>query len=355
MRRTILAAVLALIIIPAYATNTPNPCGNSGNNCNPDPPTTVTGEQNQAQDQLQGQLQGQAQGQGQGQIATGGAATGGTGVGLGVGVGLGGRGGAGGHAAGGAGGAGGNVDANIKGNNSLDSNIRNNNDSNAVATGGTSNAGAISGSQSAANVGDTTATGGAGGNSDSTAVAAGGAGGSADNAVSVDASNRSSTRNNVFVAGDLPGNSMVIAPGASVTVAGDQTCGMLQEKVEIPVYQWDKKGKRRWQVGTDEDVRPVFVNGVQKVFDVQPKPNGGYYKLGSHVTYALAAKGNSNGSQFGAQAGSAGGFGGIAYGRASSYSEVGVKIIIRSCLVEDVDPTPVLPVIEFSEPRTPRG
>lgn len=184
------------------------------------------------------------------------------------------------------------------------------------------------------------------------------AGGSANGVVTVDAADRSSTsynnstRVNTFVPGDLPTNAMVIAPGASVTVAGDQACGVLATKVQIPVYQWDKKGKNKVQVGWDEDIAPyVDANGVTQEYLTKPMPNGGYYLVGSHITYAFGSYGSSNASQLGLQGGGGGGYGGLSFGSGRSYSQVGTRVIIRPCIADRVE----VPVIQFREPRVPRG
>lgn len=354
MKKYLLIALL-LAAMPAIATTPPNPCGNHGNNCNPDPPTTpVTHEQNQ--DQIQGQAQGQGQGQGQAQSATG----------TGVGIGTGGAGGDGGH--GGTGGSGGSaVAAGGSGGYSQSSvgDVASTSQSGASvgvgdvgstseATGGTSSAGALSnasnGDQSLSGTQTTDVANGSASNSGATA----------NGTVNVDAADRSSTsyssRTNVFVPGDLPANAMTIAPGATITVAGDKECGVLLTKVRIPVYQWDKKGKTKREVGYDEDVAPfVDANGVQIDFQRVDTGNGGYYLRGSHATYIASTYGSSTSSQLGLQGYGPGGGGGISAGKGSSYSQAGVRIVIRPCISSVVESAQQLPAIQFREPRVPRG
>ena len=300
MKKYLLLALL-LAAAPAYATH----CDNGGvwPKCEtpkpPTPPTTQPPSNHNEQNQTNGQSQGQSQGQGQGQSqrATGGSSrSNSTATGTGYG-------GAGGH-----GGAGGN----------------------AAATGG--------------NVGDTSsasrsnATGGYSGGNRLSNGSASTSGASANGEVNVDTSDRSVTnvqgaRNNFFAPGDLPSNAMNIVAGAYITTAGDKECGVLVTKVRTPVYQWDKKGKHKREVGYDEDVAPfIDANGVQ--IDYQPvyTGNGEGYMRGSHVTYVLGSSGGSNSSQLGLQGYAAGGGGGLSWGNGSAYSQAGVRLIVRPCI-----------------------
>lgn len=307
--RHLLAAFLAFAILPAFATSKPPVTP---------PPANPPGS---SSDQKQDQNQGQHQGQGQNQTAKGG-----TGIGIA-------------KAQGGAGGSGGSATA-------------------AGGTGGTatsgSASGAVSGSSSGVSLGDVGSSSAAGaysgGNSlqnDSASSSGAYSGGSSANGVvSVDAADRSSTsishRSNVFIPGDLPANAMTIAPGAYITVAGDTECGVLQTKVQVPVYQWNKRGTKQVQVGVDHELAPVFdANGVQKLYDVVRKDNGGYYEVGSHVTYVFSTKGSANSSQLGLQGGGGGGYGGVSLGSGRSYSEAGTHVVIRSCIARSFDPAPV--------------
>lgn len=367
--KTLLALTLLCVCNIALATNPPNPCGNHGNNCNPTTPTTpVTGEQQQDQNQHQSNQQGQGQGQAQNATGTG------TGLGVGVGYGTGGDSSSvanGGHATGGnalsgsqsgatsgsLSGVQGSGNADVRTNTtigpvgstsasgSLSGAAASNGDqSTSVRNGSESSSGAVSGDVSGTNTNTTSSTGGTS---------------SANGIVSVDAADRSSTtyqnstRVNTFIPGDLPSNAMTIAPGASITVAGDQACGVLVSKVEIPVYQWNKRGTKKVQVGYDEDVVPYKdASGVQQDYQTVNLPNGGYYLRGNHVTYVLSTQGSSTSSQLGLQGGGSGGYGGLSFGSGRSYSQAGVRVIIRPCIAEKVD---ALPVIEYSKPRIPRG
>lgn len=374
LKNYVLAACIVMFALPAFATSTPNPCGNSGNNC--DTGGDSTSEQDQNQDQNQHQSNQQGQGQDQAQTASG------------TGVGYGGEGGtalSGSNSQSGAtadvrttigpvGSTSGALSGSLSG-------ASNGDQSTDVSNGSTSLSGSNSGgnllsngSASTASTGDQTVrnandlsqnaisgatNGDVSGTNTSTTTSAGGTS-SANGVVSVDAADRSSTqynnstRVNTFIPGNLPTNAMAIAPGAAITVAGDQTCGALATKVQIPVYQWDKKGRNKVLVGYDEDVAPYTdANGVQQDFQTVYTPDGGYYLRGSHVTYVLSTYGSSNSSQLGLQGGSAGGYGGLSYGSGRSYSQAGAKIIIRSCIADRVAPAP--PVIEFREPRVPRG
>jgi hypothetical protein len=349
MKNYLLIALL-LAAGPAIATTPPNPCGNHGNNCDPDPPTTTPVPNEQNQGQLQGQAQGQ--GQGQGQIATGGN---GTGIGLGGSGGAGGQGGSatGGSAQGGAGGTATSGSASGAVSGSL-SGVQGSGNASLGDVGSTSAADALSnasnGDQSLSGTQTTDVANGSASNSGATA----------NGTVNVDAADRSSTRysnrTNVFVPGDLPANAMTIAPGATITVAGDTQCGVLLTKVRIPVYQWDKKGKTKREVGYDEDVAPfVDANGVQIDFQRVDTGNGGYYLRGSHATYIASTYGSSTSSQLGLQGYGPGGGGGISAGKGSSYSQAGVRIVIRPCISSVMDPVEQLPLIQFKEPRVPRG
>ena len=371
MKKFLLTALL-MAATSAFATTPPNPCGNHGNNC--DPPTTPTNPSNHnEQNQTNGQSQGQSQGQGQaqGQTATGGASrSDATAVGTGYG-GAGGTGGAGGH-----GGAGG--DANVG--DVQSSSAAQGGHSRSSATGGTSLSSSESGvsdSGNSASVSGATANGtntsnntnrlsngsesnsGASANGTNTNQLSNGSTSTSNGVVSVDAADRSSTqynnstRVNTFIPGDLPSNAMTIAPGAHITVAGDTECGVLQQKVQVPVYQWNKRGTKKVQVGVDEDLAPVLdSNGVQIDYQTVYTGDGGYYLRGSHVTYVLSTQGSSNSSQLGLQGGGGGGYGGVSYGSGRSYSQAGAKMVIRSCIAERV-PAPA--VIQFAEPRVPRG
>lgn len=180
----------------------------------------------------------------------------------------------------------------------------------------------------------------------------------------MDTSDRSVTNiegSNFFAPGDLPANAMNIVAGSYITTAGDTECGVLVSKIQVPVYQWDKKGKKKRQVGYDEDVQPMLdANGVQ--IDYQPvyTGEGEGYMRGSHVTYVLYGKGNSNSSQFGAQGYAPGGGGGISYGKGNAYSEGGTKIIIRPCIAYKFSPKPVAkpvvrrPVVKKRKPAVRR-
>jgi hypothetical protein len=191
-------------------------------------------------------------------------------------------------------------------------------------------------------------------------------GSSADNSggnssVGVDASDRSTThisnRSNVFVPGDLPTNAMTIAPGASITVAGDTGCGVLQTKVQTPVYQWNKRGTKKVQVGVDEDLAPVVdTNGRQVDYETVQTGDGGYYLRGSHVTYVLSTQGSANSSQLGLQGGGAGGYGGLSFGSGRSYSQAGARLIIRSCIAARFEPKLAVATVMTTAPavrRTP--
>lgn len=315
-------ALLALLLFasPVFATTPPNPCGNHGNNC--DPPTTG-GSNEQDQNQQQGQAQGQ--GQGQGQIATGGN---GTGVGVGLG-GSGGQGGTGGQALA-TGGSVGDTTSLAQGGNSRSN-----------ATGGDSSSDSRSGVSDSGN--SLSSSGAYSGGNNLANDSASTSGASANGVVNVDAADRSSTsyssRTNVFVPGDLPANAMTIAPGATITVAGDKQCGVLLTKVRIPVYQWDKKRKHKVEVGYDEDVAPyVDANGVQLDYQRVETGDGGYYLRGSHATYLASTYGSASSSQLGLQGYGPGGGGGISAGKGSSYSQAGVRILIRPCIADRVGP-----------------
>jgi hypothetical protein len=356
MKKYLLIALL-LGAVPAIATTPPNPCGNHGNNCDPDPPTTTPGNQSQTQSNDQGQQQN-ATGTGTGIAVAGGGAA---------------------NAAGGAGGAGGHGGTAVAGGGSATGGSAQGGAGGTATSGSASGAisGSLSGVQGSGNasLGDVGSTSAAvalsnASNGDqslsgtqTTDVANGSAsnsGATANGTVNVDAADRSSTRysnrTNVFVPGDLPANAMTIAPGATITVAGDQQCGVLLTKVRIPVYQWDKKGKTKREVGYDEDVAPfVDANGVQIDFQRVDTGNGGYYLRGSHATYIASTYGSSTSSQLGLQGYGPGGGGGISAGKGNSYSQAGVRIVIRPCISSVVDPVQQLPLIQFSEPRVPRG
>lgn len=345
-----LLLILMLIAGPVFATGNHTkpkcPTGYTGTypNCKPpQPPTTQPpgnwwNENHNANtnNNSNTQGQGQAQGQHQGQTATGGRSNA-TGTGIGVG------------GAGGAGGAGGSV-----GN---------------VGSASTSHGGSVGNtSATGGSVGDTRATGGSadsastsssGGNTLSNGSASQS---SANGVVNVDTSDRSvthvagsRTNINTFIPGDLPSNAMTIAPGAYITTAGDTNCGVLQTKVQVPVYQWNKKGTKKRQVGFDEDLAPVFdSNGVQIDYQTVYTGDGGYYLRGSHVTYVLSTQGGSNSSQLGLQGYAAGGGGGLSYGNGNSYSQGGAKLLIRSCIAARVSPKPVAPRPAARRPVTRR-
>ena len=326
-----LILLLMLFASPAFATYCTNGATNypkCDNNKPPEPPTKDPNwwqENHNENTNSNTQGQGQAQGQHQGQTATGGT---------GVGIGVGGQGGRGGN-----GGAGGSVGDTSSSSVSHGGNSRSN------ATGGTSSSTATGG-LSSSTVGDTTATGGYSGGNRLNNDSQSNSGASANGVVNVDTSDRSSTnvRSNVFIPGDLPSNAMTIAPGAYITVAGDTQCGVLQAKIQVPVYQWNKRGTKKVIVGYDEDLAPVFdSNGTQIDYQIVYTGDGGYYMRGSQVTYVLTTKGSSNSAQFGAQGYAAGGGGGISAGAGRSYSEGGAKMIIRSCIAYKVSPKPVAP------------
>ena len=330
--------ILALLFFtaPAFATRCTNGATNypkCDNNKPPEPPTKDPNwwqENHNENTNSNTQGQGQAQGQHQGQTATGGT---------GVGIGVGGQGGRGGN-----GGAGGSVGDTSSSSVSHGGNSRSN------ATGGTSSSTATGG-LSSSTVGDTTATGGYSGGNRLNNDSQSNSGASANGVVSVDTSDRSVTnvagsRTNVntFIPGDLPTNAMTIAPGAYITVAGDTQCGVLQAKIQVPVYQWNKRGTKKVIVGYDEDLAPVFdSNGTQIDYQTVYTGDGGYYMRGSQVTYVLTTKGSSNSAQLGLQGYAAGGGGGLSAGSGRSYSEGGAKMIIRSCIAYKVSPKPVAP------------
>ena len=332
--------ILALLLFsaPVFATGNHKKCpdGYTGTypNCvKPQPPTKDPNwwqENHNENTNSNAQGQGQAQGQHQGQTATGGT---------GVGVGVGGQGGRGGN-----GGAGGSVG------DTSSSSVSHGGSSRSNATGGTSSSTATGG-LSSSTVGDTNATGGYSGGNRLNNDSQSNSGASANGVVNVDTSDRSvtnvagsRTNINTFIPGDLPSNAMTISPGAYITTAGDTDCGVLQTKIQVPVYQWNKKGTKKRQVGYDEDLAPVFdSNGVQIDYQTVYTGNGGYYLRGSHVTYVLSTQGGSNSSQLGLQGGGGGGYGGLSYGSGNSYSQGGAKIIIRSCIASRHEPKPVAP------------
>ncbi len=295
MKRYLIAAALLLVSSSAFATYCPPGTDHAGqgkpyypNNCN-DPPAPPSNP-----------------GTKQGQTANG---YGGTGVGIGVG-GAGGQGGKGGNATGGkVSGSGNSRNAN-----------RNSNNNAATSTSGATSASGVDASGNSLN--------------------------------QLDLSDRStsSVRSNVFIPGDLPGNAMNIAPGAFITTAGDTECGVLLTKIRTPIYQWDKKGKKKHEAGYDEDVIPyVDANGVQVDYQRVDTGDGGYYLRGSHVTYVLATAGGSASSQLGLQGGGGGGYGGVSYGSGAAYSQAGVRILIRPCIAARVAAKP--PVVKAWKPR----
>lgn len=303
---------------PTYATGN-HTCEYGGKypHCNtaPKPPTPTS---NVDINPLQNQSQYQGQNQGQHQTANGGSGGHSTSVATGTGgTGYGGQGGAGGRSDSTSGAA-----SNATGGSATGGSVGTvSSGSNAVAQGGYSGGNNLSNgsnSRSAATTGASTANG------------------------VVDVSDHSRTNINTFIPGDLPANAMTIAPGAYITTASDQSCGMLQQKIEVPVYQWNKRGTKKVQVGVDHELAPVYVNGVQQVYQIVPKANGGYYELGSYVTYVLSTKGSSTSSQLGAQGYGAGGGGGISFGSGRSYSEPGTHVIIRSCVRGDYNPKPIV-------------
>lgn len=167
-----------------------------------------------------------------------------------------------------------------------------------------------------------------------------------NNQVGVDTSDRSTSinnsRSNVFIPGELPSNALTIAPSSNIMLAADNECGVLQQKVEIPVYQWNKRGTKKVQVGVDEDLAPVFINGVQTDYQRVDTGNGQYYLRGSHITYAFNTQGSSSSSQLGLQGGGGAGYGGVSYGSGRAYSQAGVKLIIRSCVAFKSTPPDVM-------------
>lgn len=319
----LIACLVAAIPMAADVGATGNktcPTGTTGKypDCKPTPPPTSGGSSNQQQDQSQHQ----GQGQGQGQVANGGA--GGSGLGVATAVGHGGS------ATGGAGGQGGQGGLG--------------------GTGGSSRSNAAGGNATGGSVGDTSSSSSSssGGNRLSNGSASE-SGASANGFVSVDASDRSSihnsTRSNVFVPGDLPSNAMNIVAGSYITTAGDTECGVLVRKVQKPVYQWNKKGTKKREVGFTEDIEPYLdANGIaidyQPVYTNDAKTEG--YMRGSHVTYAFAGAGGSNSSQLGLQGYSAGGGGGLSFGSGSAYSQAGALLIVRPCIAFKFEPKPAV-------------
>lgn len=308
---------LTLLSAPAFATgNHKCPDGYTGTYPNCVKPPVVTPDPKPSQTQTNNQNQGQAQGQGQGQGQA-------------------------------------QTSSNRNSN-------RNNNAANATggssrsnATGGNATSGSLSGvsgsGNSRTNV-DASSTNSLSNDSasvsgsDATAYSGANSGGNQFDASDHSVTNVQGSRTNVFVPGDLPANAMTIAPGAYITVAGDHECGVLQTKVQVPVYQWNKRGTKKTLVGYDEDLAPVFdSNGVQIDYQTVYTGNGGYYLRGSHVTYVLSTKGSSNSAQFGAQGYGSGGGGGLSFGSGRSYSEAGTKVIIRSCIAARVEAKPVVP------------
>lgn len=337
-RYTIIA--LALLASPAFAT-----CPPGDNRPYPEclkppvvtPPTTPPSNHNE-QGQEQGQQQGQAQGQaqGQGQIATGGTGTGiGVGIGQGGSGGAGGQGGAGGNAgafsssAGGAGGRGGSSDQSqnaFSGANNVTD----------VSTG----ASAFSDQTSSQAVTNTN-----GGNT--TSSSADGSG-NADVSIGGDRYEGSQT---VFQAA-MPSAPPVFGPGSVAQVSYGQ-CGPY-----MGVSSEDVQGTyiglfRKQQIYLGRSDRIVEYNGES--FRQKRFPDGRWYLEGQRAvrtTTVLNVSGSRQVSLGGGDTG--GGYGQAGVGGGSSMQRLVTQIDREPC-VAYIEQATQVPVIEFKEPRVPRG
>lgn len=324
-RYTILA--LALVASPAFAT-----CPPGDNRPYPDclkppvvTPPTPTQTQTGSLEQNQGQAQGQAQGQGQGQIATGGS---GTGIGLGVGQG----------GAGGQGGASSAIAAGGKGGSSDQSQIAFSGANNVtdVSTG----ASAFSDQTSSQAVTNTN-----GGNT--TASSADGSG-NADVTIGGDQYEGSQT---VFQAA-MPSAPPVFGPGSVAQVSYGQ-CGPY-----MGVSSEDVQGTyiglfRKQQIYLGRSDRIVEYNGES--FRQKRFPDGRWYLEGQRAvrtTTVLNVSGSRQVSLGGGDTG--GGYGQAGVGGGSSMQRLVTQIDREPC-VAYIEQAAQVPVIEFKEPRVPRG
>lgn len=343
MKNYLLIALL-LAAAPAIATtNPPNPCGNHGNNCNPDPPTTsnpVTNEQNQ------GQLQGQAQGQGQNQTATGG-----TGTGIGVGIGQGGS-ATGGSAQGGTGGtatsgsAAGAVSGSLSG-------VQGSGNASLGDVGSTSAAGALSnasnGDQSLS--GTQTVANTNGGNQTASGASADGSGNS-DTAVTISGDSYNTEGSSFVYQAAMPPAPPVFGPSSVATVSYGQ-CGPYKAVESAQVNGVYLGMIRKHSIPLGRTDRIVAYNGES--FKQKQFPDGRWYLEGQkaiRTTTVLNVSGSRQvslggyGSNGGGQAGAGGG---------SSMQQLVSTIDLEPCVAYIAEPAREVPVIEFKEPRVPRG
>ena len=358
LKNYVLAACLAMLAFPAFATNNnpPNPCGNHGNNCDPTTPTPG-GDQSQQQDQ--NQHQSNEQGQGQSQTATG------TGTGIAVADGgdataTGGQGGRGGDA------TSGSLSGAISGSLSGVSDSGNSASlSGAAATTGDqttsvangsnslSGANASNGDQSqATTVGNSTAvtTGGA---TSGAASNVGDTAASSDNAVgvNVDASNNSRYTSQALLLPSNPTNIPVGIAGSNVTVYYG-TCGPLKA-IETNAVTGTYFGLvRKHKVHLGQTDRIVAYEGAEYI--EKSYPDGSIRLFGHQAVRTVAVVSVAGGRSInlgGGQTG--GGWGQAGAGGSSAMQQVVNQIDLEPC--EAYHSAPLPPRIEFAEPRVPRG
>lgn len=340
-----LSILLMLSSAAMATTNPPNPCGNHGNNCDPETPSTPN---TNTQGQAQGQGQGQGQGQQQGQTANGGH---GTGVGVGIGQG----------GSGGAGGQGGNSTAGAL-SGSLSGVTGSGNSRNEIGVGdvgSNSSAGAYSGgnnlsngsaSLSGASNGDQTTTNTNGGNTTSSGASADGSG-NADTDVTVGGDQYEGSQT-VYQAA-MPSAPPIFGPASAAVVSYGQ-CGPYTavESEQVDGVYLGLFRKHKINLGRTD--RIVAYNGES--FKEKRLPDGRWYLEGLRAVRTTAVLNVSGSRQVSLGGGdTGGGYGQAGAGGGSSMQRVVSTIDLEPCVAYIAEPAVQTPVIEFKEPRVPRG
>lgn len=354
MKKYLIIALL-LAAAPAIATNPPNPCGNHGNNCNPDPPQTTPGNQSQTQSNDQGQQQN-ATGTGTGiAVAGGGAANAAGGAG-----GAGGHGGTavagggsatGGNAQGGAGGTATSGSASGAVSGSL-SGVQGSGNAHLGDVGSTSAAGALSnasnGDQSLS--GTQTVANTNGGNTTASGASADGSGNS-ETAVSIGGDHFEGSQT-VYQAA-MPAAAPIFGPGSIASVSYG-SCGPYMGVSSEDVHGTYIGLFRKQKIYLGRSDRIVERNG--QPFKESRLPDGRWVLEGQRAvrtTTVLNVSGSRQVSLGGGDTG--GGYGQAGAGGGSSMQRLVTQIDLEPCIAYIAEPVQQLPVIEFKEPRVPRG
>lgn len=353
MKKYLLIALL-LAATPAIATTPPNPCGNHGNNCDPDPPTTIPGNQSQIQSNDQDQQQN-ATGTGTGIAVAGGGAA---------------------NAAGGAGGAGGHGGTAVAGGGSATGGSAQGGAGGTATSGSAS--GAISGSLSGVHGSGNASLGDVGSNSSADAlsnasngdqslsgtqtVANTNGGNQTASGASADASGNSTVnvggdRNSykaLYIPSVIPQGQLAITSAGNLSVT-DAACGPLMAIEREPQQVLVKGmfgGTKLKQVGYTERLVPYTENGVWKT-QLELEIRGVVHTYGHRITRYAAQNGTAMASGISIGGGGNNGWGQAGTNGSSSVQQVQKQYDLALCELDVIEPQ--LPAIEFSEPRVPRG